>query len=672
MAKPTKKPVPYDWVKHWDREISAHEKATEEWRSQARTTLAAYSEDHKAALTDEARKMARWAYFWAMEQTRLAMLYGQVPKTNVDRRYADADDDPARVAGEMLERILDEDMQGAHDGMLATLRYALFEFDVLDCGQARVIYEMDEEAQEPVPVQDGEDDGAAAPKAEEELTEVTDERVCVEWVPWDHFHWSAGSKVWSGDHGVRWVAYGCEMPRDALVGKFGAIGKKVPLHSGKKAKEDDEKSADPRSCAYVYEIWSKEHGKVFYYVKGFPMLLRDPAPPPMKLKGFWSCPEPMVQNATTKAFTPRPAYVMCRDLYQELNELAQRARLLEDAVQVSGLYDGTNPSIQQLLKSGRRENKLHPVDNWAMFAEKGGLKGQIDWMPLEMIVNALITLQERAKEVKATLQEINGHSDVLRGEAMGAGVTATDARRATRMASVRLQSAQDRFARFASDLMRLKAEVMCDMFEPERLVERSNVLKTPDGKNPQLVQQAVELLKSGVSDYRIEIRPESVSLQDFSAERSETVEVMKAISDFLAGVAPLAQGMPGSMPTLLKLLRGALSRLRGSRWVEAVLDPAIAQAEQAAQQPQAQQPNPEQLKMQTIQAKAQADMAKEQAKLQADLVKGQADVQNQATIQENQTRANLEEERGKAMIKTQADLQRAAMMPAPAPKGAPK
>lgn len=668
MPKPsTKKPPPYDWVKHWDREIAAAEKAQEDFRKEAEETLEAYRDDRKTSLSDGAQ--VRWTYFWAMEQTRLAMLYGQTPHTNVDRRYADADDDVARVAGEMLERILNEDMQGADDGMLAALRHALFDADVVDCGQARICYEMDEERQEPVAVQDGAEEGADAPREEEELTEVTDERVCIDWVHWKDFLWSAGTKVWP----PRWVSYGCEMPRDALAGRFGDIGKKVPLLAGKKKQEKAGESPDPRACAYVYEIWSKEHGKCFYFVKGFPMLLEEPGPPPLKLKGFYSCPEPMIQNATTSALLPKPSYIMTRDLYRELNVLAQRAILLEEAIKVRGVYDGTNAALKDLLTAAGG-NKLIPADNWAMHAEKGGLKGSVDWFPLEMVVNALITLQERAKEVKATLQEINGHSDVLRGEAMGAGVTATDSRRATRMASVRLQHAQDRFARFASDLMRIKAEVMCDMFEPQRLVERSNVLRTPDGQNPELVQGAVQLLKSGVSDYRIEIRPESVSMEDFSALRSESMELMDGMSKFMTAAAGLAQAVPGSIPVMLKLLQGVISRTRGGRWAEGILDPAIAQAEQAAQQPQGPGgPSPEQMKMQAQQMKAQADMEKEKFKLQADLIKTNAEVQAQAAIQADQTQQNLEQTRQQLAMKTQAEIAKAAVMPKPAPpKGAPK
>jgi hypothetical protein len=667
LAEPSAKPALYDWVKHWDREITAAEKARETFNGQAEKVLRKYLDQRDAGAERDAQA-SKWNYFWAMQQTRLAMLFGQTPHTDVDRRFADADDDEARVAGEMLERILNEDLQDANDGGAAAMRHSLFDHELVDLGQARVVYEADFEAAERPPAVDGAEPEAEAPKGDDEPAEtLTDERVCIEWTHWKDFLWSPGAKVWGQ---VRWVAFGCELPRDVLVQKFGEkIGKAVPLdhRKGSGAQKDD---PDPRKRAYVYEIWSKEHGKCFWWVKGFGVLLRGPEAPPIRVKGFWPCPEPMIQNATTSALMPKPSYALCQDLYAELDMLASRTTLLTEAISVKGVYDGTCEALKALLQRAGK-NEMVPADNWAMFAEKGGIKGAVDWFPLEMVVNALVSLQERAQVVKANLQEINGHSDVLRGEALDAGTTATDARRATRFASVRLQSAQDRFARFCSDLQRIKAEVVCEMFEPERLIQRSNILKTADGQNMQLVQAAVQLLKSGVSDYRIEIRPESVSLEDFSAQKSEAMELLDGMTKFLVAAGPLAKELPGSMPFLLKLLQGVLSKVRAARWAEGILDPAIAQAEAAAQQPQQPGQDPEQSKQQTVQMKAQADIEREKLKLQADLIKGQAEVRNQAAIQQQQTEANVAEEEAKLRLKVQAEGQRALIAPKPAPgKGA--
>jgi hypothetical protein len=56
------------------------------------------------------------------------------------------------------------------------------------------------------------------------------------------------------------------------------------------------------------------------------------------------------------------------------------------------VYDSSSEGIKNMLGSGT-DNQLIPVDNWALFGEKAGLKGQIDWMPLGDIVNALDKLR---------------------------------------------------------------------------------------------------------------------------------------------------------------------------------------------------------------------------------------------------------------------------------------
>jgi hypothetical protein len=65
---------------------------------------------------------------------------------------------------------------------------------------------------------------------------------------------------------------------------------------------------------------------------------------------------------------------------------------------------------------------------------------------------------------------------------------------------VRVQRRQDEFARFASGLQRDQGEIICNLFDPETIVERSNIGQTPDAEH---ALEAVELLKSDFAQYRI-------------------------------------------------------------------------------------------------------------------------------------------------------------------------
>jgi hypothetical protein len=202
-----------------------------------------------------------------------------------------------------------------------------------------------------------------------------------------------------------------------------------------------------------------------------------------------------------------------------------------------------------------------------------------------------------------------------------------------RFASVRMQALQDEFARFASDIQRIKAEIISKHFEPETIISRSNIQFTDDA---QLAMQAVQLLKSPrFAHYRVEVKPEAVNMTDFAALKAERTEFMSALSGFFTAMAPIGQAMPGSVPYLLDMCKWFVAGMKGSSTIEATLDRAIEAAkmaqQQAAMNPQQAPPDPKlqaaQLKMQGDQMRAQTDMMKEKAKIQGDLIRIQAETE---------------------------------------------
>ena len=91
------------------------------------------------------------------------------------------------------------------------------------------------------------------------------------------------------------------------------------------------------------------------------------------LDHFEPCPRPMFANLTTTNCRPKPDFAMLQDQYSELDETNNRISLLVIACKVVGVYDRSAEGIQRMLLEGY-DNTLIPVDNWAMFAEKGGVK----------------------------------------------------------------------------------------------------------------------------------------------------------------------------------------------------------------------------------------------------------------------------------------------------------
>lgn len=639
--------TPRGWHKRWQTELAASKKEVAKWHTQGADIVSRFLDEREGL-----RVETRLNLFTANIQTQQATLYGNTPKVTVGRRFADSQDDIARVAGEMLDRLLNSDIERDGDDYPLVLEQALSDLMLVGFGLARIRYEMDEEPGEETPEIKDEAGKVLAP-AVPATPRISYEDVEHDYVHWGDVLWSAGARVWQE---VRWLAFRSKVTRETLVEKFGKdVGSRIALDSGKKP--DGEKGEDPWSRADLWEIWDKDTRQVFFYVDGYPEVLRpvdveaNPSggvPDPLGLEAFFPCPRPMVANLTTSKFLPRPDYVLAQDLYQQIDTLETRCSLLEDAIKVAGAYDKEHAGALSQMLTGTG-NKMIPVDSWAVLAEKGGIRGVVDWFPLEQIVNALTSLRDVRTEKIDLLYQVTGMADIMRGQSATGTATATEQGIKAKFGSVRMQRRQDEFARFASDLQRLKAEVIALHFSPQTILERSNVMLTPDADK---AQAAVHLLKDKFKRcYRVEVKPEAVSMTDFAALKSERIDVVDALARFFQAAQPVAQAMPGAMPTLLEILQWLLSGLRGSSEIEGVLDRAIAQAQQMAKQaaaaPQQSQPDP---KLLAIQAKSQADIAKADKDLQNDIVRSQVDAQTEMAKQKAQTDENTREHLNKVRI----------------------
>jgi hypothetical protein len=629
------KDTPDEQARRWSMELSAARKEVEAWHNSAKKILERFKDERQASENGD----TRWNLFTSNIQTQRAMLYGRPPQVSVDRRFADANDDVARVAGEMLRRLMNSDIERDSDSYSLALQYALDDRLLVGMGSARVRYVADFETQEVEAVLGPEGNELAAGYSEEVKTR---EDVETDYLHWRDMLWSP-ARVW---HEVRWLAFRAEMSRSQLIERFGEeVGKNVPLNAAKGARDaEDKKVANPWARAEVWEIWDKDSRKVVWYVEGYGQTL-DSKDDPLGLESFFPCPRPMLANATTDKLLPRPDFAVAQDLYNEIDTVSTRITLLERAIRVAGVYNKASGEVRRLL-SESTSNELIPVDNWGLFAEKGGISGQIDWLPLDQIVGALTSLRDYRRELMDALYQITGMSDIMRGQASGPA-TATEQSIKAKFGSVRIQSLQDEFARFASDVQKLKAEIVSKHFDAQTILERSNIEFTPDA---QLAPQAVELLKSKLHCYRVEVKPENVSLTDFAALKAERMEVIQGISMFLSAMTPMVQAQPASMPFLLQMLQAGVAGMRGSSTMEGILDAAIAAAQQQAAQPQQQAPDS---KLQAQMMKGQQDLQKIDKELQADLIRTQAEVQADGQREQNQMMWNVREAAAKHQI-TQA------------------
>lgn len=555
-------------------------------------------------------------------------MYDSLPKIETSRRNADADDDTARVAATIIERLLNLDLASNANKYDSVLRSVLQDRLLPGLGVAKVRYDFEtEEVEVPSVMTDSFGNPMGPPTIEE--------RLVWEDAPVEYFHWQDILWGWARNFAeVPWIAYRTYIGRTEAEKRFPKQYKNMEFKN-RKADDVGETADDdqnPQQEAEIWEIWHKESGRV-YWLNNNVML--DRQDDPLGLKNFFPSPAFLMANSTTKLYRPTADYYLSQDLYEEIDNLQYRIATITEAVNVRGVYDANNPGLERVLTEGCT-NDLIPVENWAMFAEKGGLKGAIDWFPLEEVVATLDKLRQLRDDTIALLQQVSGMADVqqgnIRNQYEGVGQTQLKAQ----FGSARIQALQGQYATFAADLMQLKAEVICKHFDPETIARNSNAMFLPE-PDRQLIQPAIALLKEPQMAYvRITIRPETMAQIDYGRLKADRTEFLNAIATFMQSAAPMLQQEPDSMPYLLKILQWSMAGFKGSQEIEGVLDQAIDGAIAKAQQPKQPEQDPEMMKqqgeIQKIQAKQQADMQIRQQDLQADIQTLQA--QSQARLQE--------------------------------------
>jgi hypothetical protein len=405
------------------------------------------------------------------------------------------------------------------------------------------------------------------------------------------------------------------MDRDSLTKRFGEeAGKKVPLDYIPKTGHEDASMPefDILQRATIYEIWDRQTRTVIWISKSYQELL-DVKDDPLGLESFEPCPKPLFALTTTSSCVPTPDYSMIQDQYGELDDVNNRISMLVSACKAVGVYDRSAVGVERMLLEGV-DNTLIPVDNWAMFAEKGGLKGQVDWLPLDTVIQALMRLREAREDIKGQIYELTGISDIARG-ASKASETLGAQKIKAQFASIRIQQLQDSVVNFAASIFRIKAQMLAKHFTPEMLIKLSTIEYTPDAQKPELVAAAIKLIKSDQEfSWRVSVDADSMKMADYQAEKQERSEFITSVATYLQSAATMVKAEPLAAPLMIEMLKYAVAASKGSKVLETTLDQMLDDYKEKVAKEQANPtPDPEQAKNQQEMAMKQADMQMKQA-----------------------------------------------------------
>lgn len=621
MAKAKQPDMPV--VQKYLGQIKSYETEFKKWEKRVEKILKRYRDERSQQSRDN--PPASFNILWSNVQSLVPATFAQLPKPDVSRRFSDRDP-IGRVASMILERALDYEINHYSD-YRCTLSECVLDRFLGGRGTSWQRYEPHMRAlalQEPI-------DGAAVTEdSDEPQEELEYECAPVDYVHWKDFGHSV-ARTWEEVNVVWRRVY---MTKPALVTRFGEeLAGKIPLD----AQPDDLKRSDRanpdfddqrRAC--IYEIWDKGEKKALWISKSHkePLDVKDSAAlkeAGLEFEEFFPCPRPLFATLTNESLIPVPDFTLYQDQANELDICCDRIDGLVKSLQVKGVYDASQGIELARLFTDADNTDLRAIKNWQSFAEKGGLKGAIDLVDLTPIANALVAAYNAMSQIKQQIYEITGISDIVRGQT-AASETATAQQLKGQYVGLRLRDMQQDVAIFATDILRLKAQVI-SQFDAQTLLQISAADQLSD-EDQALIPQALQMLANKpLRNFRIEIAADSLVRIDEQEEKANRMEFLTAIGGFLEKALPVAQQAPGMVPVIAELMRFAVTAFKVGRPIEGVIDQAMEEFKQQQAQPK-QPPPPDprqiqaQLQAQTAPVKAQA----EQARAQADIVGAQADV----------------------------------------------
>ncbi len=630
---------------HWHKQIEQCEVDRKTWIDKSRAIIKRFRDERPDKdNTTEARRMN---LLWSNVQTLAPAVYGKTPEPIAERRYKDKDP-IGRAASMILERALRYELEPSGFDEAAKLSVQ----DYLLPGRGTMWVRYVPQFGEPITVETDNDsegetnDGEGSEPDDDyeddsdKLREVASEGLEVDYTYYEDFYHSRG-RYWSE---VEWVAKRVFMTRGALKRRFGdKKGAAIPLTHSPGGKLDDRNNVstndNENTQAIIYEIWCKYDLKVIWIAKDYPELC-DEKPDPLHLKGFYPCPPPLYATMTNSTLIPVPDFQEYQDQADEIDSLTNRISMLAKALKAAGVYAAAEKNLARLLEEGT-DNTMIPVDQWAMFAEKGGLAGVMSFLPIKEVAEVLVRLTEARNTSKQDLYEVTGISDIIRGqsdpnETMGAQKLKSN------YASLRLKDRQDAVAKFMRDTICIMGEIIAEHFSEDTLIQVSGaifddgmfpaeqaqmpqpvapvmgappaepaapqaaslqaapnpgmmaaptpldpaVLKVIEEKKKRaFLTQACALLKNDkLRGFRIDIETDSTIQGDQEQEKAQRVEFITAATKFIEAAGQVGAQLPEAIPLFTKMLGFGIRGFRVGRDLESAFDEFADKMDQKARQ----------------------------------------------------------------------------------------
>jgi hypothetical protein len=295
-----KEKTPIGWQKHWSSQMDAAGKRLVLFRQQGNRINDRYlgvgvNASEGTEVNSNELGMFELNLFHTNIKTTTELMLGQSPKVDVSREHQDPNDDVARVASVMFQRMLDTTTAPSGTGLKSVLNSCLFDRLVPGIGVARVRYDFKAQVEMVLNPQT---------MVPEEIEKIVDEDAPTDYVHWQDFCWG-WARNWKE---MPWIAFRSWLTKEEAGIRFTpeqadkmTYADQMPSGDDKTNSIDDPDQKNSIQKAEVWEIWNKKDKKVYFWTKGISEIL-EVADDPLELNGFWPCPCPMAANLTTTKF----------------------------------------------------------------------------------------------------------------------------------------------------------------------------------------------------------------------------------------------------------------------------------------------------------------------------------------------------------------------------------
>lgn len=398
----------------------------------------------------------------------------------------------------------------------------------------------------------------------------------------------------------------------------------------KKDRNRDKRAEEGR--AELQEIYCIENKKVYWLQEKGEKSFLEVGDPALKFKDFYPC-EVIKATTTPDSNIPISDYTLWEDQILEVERLTTRIAACTRAIRTNFAYDAASGGKLEDLLIG--DLKGTPCKNWSEHAKSGGLRGMMDFLPIEQYVSALQVLNTARNEALERLYESAKLGEILRGSS-DPNQTATAVQLQSDWGSVGLKVKQQMFSEFISNGVAKIGEIICEHFDTNKIYEMANGAELENPEKGITWQGIFDTLRDDPSRrYRIEIATDSMIEINERAVRKDRTDAIASLGGWFSQITPFLEKYPGFAPASVKLSQFVLRTYKEAKELEEPFEQGLAAVVQSSQQQQAQQ----------AQGQPTPGAAEAQAKLQAAQLQAQIDQQKmQLEMQKSQLEAELKRE----------------------------